>query len=319
MNWEYLLDPQGGLPIFVVVSVLLFSAIVAIFRSIRIVPAQSALIVERLGKYAKTIEGGFHLLVPFIDRVRYTHNLKEQAIDVPTQPCFTHDNVKVDIDGVLYYRVMDPKRASYGITNYRMGTIQLAQTTMRSVIGQLDLDKTFEERENINASIMQGIDEATAPWGVKITRYEIQNIRVPQDILGAMEAQMKAERDKRAAVARSIGEMESRINYSLGEREEAVNKSEGEKQRLINEAEGQAEEIRALARATAAGIRSIAEALEDEGAEAALVLQISEEYIRELKKLAKPETNVLLPMDLTNINAVLETVTRMVAENKEKL
>lgn len=319
MNWEYLLDPQGGLPIFVVVSVLLFSAIVAIFRSIRIVPAQSALIVERLGKYAKTIEGGFHLLVPFIDRVRYTHNLKEQAIDVPTQPCFTHDNVKVDIDGVLYYRVMDPKRASYGITNYRMGTIQLAQTTMRSVIGQLDLDKTFEERENINASIMQGIDEATAPWGVKITRYEIQNIRVPQDILGAMEAQMKAERDKRAAVARSIGEMESRINYSLGEREEAVNKSEGEKQRLINEAEGQAEEIRALARATAAGIRSIADALEDEGAEAALVLQISEEYIRELKKLAKPETNVLLPMDLTNINAVLETVTRMVAENKEKL
>jgi regulator of protease activity HflC (stomatin/prohibitin superfamily) len=319
MNWEYLLDPQGGLPIFIVVSVLLFSTIIAVFRSIRIVPAQSALIVERLGKYAKTIEGGFHLLVPFIDRVRYTHNLKEQAIDVPTQPCFTHDNVKVDIDGVLYYRVVDPKRASYGITNYRMGTIQLAQTTMRSVIGQLALDKTFEERESINAAIMQGIDEATEPWGVKITRYEIQNIRVPPDILGAMEAQMKAERDKRAAVARSIGEMESRINYSLGEREEAVNKSEGEKQRLINEAEGQAEEIRALARATAAGIRAIAGALEDEGAEAALVLQISEEYIRELKKLAKPETNVLLPMDLTNINAVLETVTRMVAENKEKL
>jgi regulator of protease activity HflC (stomatin/prohibitin superfamily) len=290
--------------------------VISILRSIRIIPAQTSMVVERLGKYANTLDAGFHVLVPFIDKVKYSHNRKEQAVDVPTQPCFTLDNVKVEIDGVLYFKVVDPKKASYGITNYRYATIQLAQTTMRSVIGKLELDKTFEERDNINAAIMKGIDEATDPWGVSITRYEIQNITVPSNILTAMEIQMKAERERRAVIARSLGEMESRINYSAGVMEEAINRSEGEKEKRINEAEGKSAEIIALARATATGIRKVAEALETDGGDEALVLQISEGYIEELKNLAKEQTSIILPMDLTNINSVLETVNRMVQANK---
>ena len=198
-------------------------------------------------------------MVPFIDKVKYRHSLKEQAVDVPTQPCFTLDDIKVDVDGVLYYRVLDPRKASYGITDFRYATIQLAQTMMRSVIGKLELDQTLSERDRINAEILKNIDEATDPWGVQITRYEIQNISVPGNILRSMEVQLKAERDKRALVNRSIGEMESRINTSDGVRQEAVNKSEGAKQRLINEAEGRAAEIRALAHATAESIRRVAE------------------------------------------------------------
>jgi regulator of protease activity HflC (stomatin/prohibitin superfamily) len=189
---------------------------VGILRSLRIIPAQNVSIVERLGKYASTLQAGFHVMVPFIDKVRYKHSLKEQAIDVPTQPCFTQDNIRVDVDGVLYFKVFDPHKASYGITDYRYATIQLAQTMMRSVIGKLELDRTFEEREQINGEILKNIDEATDPWGVKITRYEIQNITVPDNILQAMENQLKAEREKRAVIARSIGEMESKINYSAG-------------------------------------------------------------------------------------------------------
>ncbi len=290
--------------------------LIALIRSIKIVPSRTILVVERLGKYLKDLDAGLSILVPFIDRVKYQHSTKEQAIDVPSQPCFTWDNVKVDVDGVLYFKVVDPRKASYGIVDYRYATIQLAQTTMRSVIGKLELDKTFEERERINAEIMQGIDEATDPWGVQITRYEIQNIRVPDDILTAMEIQMKAEREKRADIARSHGEQEAKINYSSGIMEEAINRSEGEKERRINEAQGRAEEIRALARASATSIRKIAAALESEGGEEALVLQISEGYIAELKKLAKEETRLILPMDLTNINSVLETVNQMVQKNK---
>ncbi|TVQ28338.1 MAG: paraslipin [Spirochaetaceae bacterium] len=288
----------------------------AIIKSIKIIPNKSAKVIERLGKYHTTLGAGIHMLIPFIDKVRYTHNLKEQAIDVPTQPCFTNDNVRIEVDGVLYFKVVEPKRASYGITDYRYGTIQLAQTTMRSVIGKLELDKTFEERENINGAILKNIDEATDPWGVRITRYEIQNIRVPDDILNAMEVQMRSERDKRAIVARSLGEMESRINSSSGERDEAINRSEGEKEKRINEAEGRAAEIRSLAKATATSIARIAEAIEQDGGEDALVLRISEGYIEELSKLAQKDTRLILPMDLTNINSVLETVNAMVQRNK---
>jgi regulator of protease activity HflC (stomatin/prohibitin superfamily) len=219
--------------------------------------------------------------------------------------------VRVEIDGVLYFKVVEPKRASYGITDYRYATIQLAQTMMRSVIGKLELDKTFEEREKINAVIVKNIDEATDAWGVKITRYEIQNIHVPENILIAMEIQMKAEREKRAVIAKSLGEMESKINYSLGMKEQAINASEGEKQRRINEAYGKAAEIRALAIATAQSIRKVAEALEADGGEEALALQISEAYIQELKSLAKPGTELVLPLDLTNVNAILDTVKGM--------
>ncbi len=309
MNWALL-------PLNILWLIIAGLFLVAIVKSIKIIPNQTAKVVERLGKYNKTLGAGIHMLIPFIDKVRYSHNLKEQAIDVPTQPCFTQDNVRIEVDGVLYFRVMDPKKSSYGITDYRYGTIQLAQTTMRSVIGKLELDKTFEERQNINGAILKSIDEATDPWGVRITRYEIQNIAVPNDILNAMEVQMRSERDKRALISRSLGTMEARVNSSAGERDEAINRSEGEKQRRINEAEGRAQEIRALARATAASISRIADAIAEEGGEDALVLRISESYIEELHKLARDDTRLILPMDMTDINSVMETVNRMVQRNK---
>ncbi len=282
--------------------------VISILRSIRIVPARTAMVVERLGKYAKTLGAGFHVLVPFIDRVRYKHNLKEQAVDVPSQPCITQDNVKVDVDGVLYFQVVDPRAASYGIRRYETATIALAQTTMRSVIGQLELDRTFEERERINSEIVKVVDEASDPWGVKVTRYEVQNIKVPQSVLESMEYQIRAERDRRAVVARSVGEMESRINRSVGHMEEAINKSEGEKERQINEAEGRAEEIRALARATATGLRQVATAMDAAGGEDAVMLRIAESYLDELRKLSQSDTEIVLPMDLTDISSVIKTL-----------
>jgi len=306
-------------PLLGVIGILALIFLIGILRSIRIIPARTVAVVERLGKYAHTMEAGFHILVPFIDKVQYRHSLKEQAIDVPTQPCFTQDNVKVEVDGVLYFKVTDPKKASYGISDYRYATIQLAQTMMRSVIGKLEMDRTFEEREQINAAILKNIDQATDPWGVQITRYEIQNIRVPDNILQSMEMQLRAEREKRAVIARSLGEMESRINYSAGVMEEAINRADGVKQKLVNEAEGRASEIRALAHATAESLGRVARALETEAGDAALVLQISEEYVQQLNKLARPGTKLMLPMDLTNINSVLQTVNRMVRENTDQL
>lgn len=300
------------LPLLILAALFGLVFVFMLFRSIRIVPAQSALVVERLGKYVKTLEAGIHLLVPFIDRVRYKHSLKEQAIDVPAQECFTWDNVKVEVDGVLYMRIVEPKKASYGITSAKYATIQLAQTTMRSVIGQLELDKSFEERSRINAEVVTAVDEASDPWGVKVSRYEVQNITVSDTILEAMEVQMRAERVKRAEVAKSIGTMESKVNYSEGSKEEAINKSEGEKQRMINEAEGQAKEILAMARATAAGIKNVAAAIEESGGEEAAALQIGEEYIRRLESAAKAGTHLVLPMDLNDIGGSLEKVRRFV-------
>ena len=285
--------------------------IISVVRSIRVVPAQTAQIVERLGKYTKTLSNGLHILVPFIDKVRYSQNLKEQAIDVPVQTCFTHDNVRIEVDGVLYFKVTDPKKASYGITDFRLGTIQLAQTTMRSVIGRLELDKTFEERDNINGAIVKEVDEASDDWGVKVTRYEIKNIEIPPTILGAMESQMRAEREKRAVIARSLGEKESKINYSQGMKAESVNRSEGEKQKWINEAEGRASEIRALARATASSIKTLAGALSVPGGQDAVNLQLTEQYIQTLSTLGRKETKVVLPMDLTDMEQTLETLQRM--------
>lgn len=276
-------------------------------RSIRIVPAQTAMVVERLGKYVKTIGAGFHFLVPLIDRVRYKHSLKERAIDVPIQPCITKDNIRVEVDGILYLKVVDPKKASYGINKFLYATRLMAQTTMRSVIGRMDMDKTFEERDQINAHVVKAVDEASDPWGVKVTRYEIKNITVPRDILTVMEVQMEAERVRRAVIATSEGEMQSRINYSLGVMEEAIQKSEGEKQRLINEAEGKANEIEALAHATAIGITSIAEAIREKGGDEAVALRIAEEYIGQLRKLAKEKTQIILPLDLGNMGAFIDS------------
>lgn len=283
----------------------------ALISSVRIVPAKTALVIERLGKYRVTLEAGFHLLIPFIDKVRYKHNLKERALDVPTQPCITKDNVKVEVDGVLYLKVVEPKKASYGITKYLYASRLLAQTTMRSVIGKMDMDTTFEERNHINAQVVQSVDEASDPWGVKVTRYEIQNIKVPKDILSVMEVQMEAERIKRAAIAKSEGDMQSRINRSLGIMEEAINKSEGEKQRLINEAEGKAKEIEAIAKATAIGIRKVAEALSKPGGNEAVAMRIAEEYISKLRELARSETQVILPLDIGDISSVQKMVAQL--------
>lgn len=298
-------------PLYVLLGVFGFIFVIGILRSVRIVPTKTALVVERLGKYSKILEAGFHVLFPFVDKVRYKHNLKEQAVDVPAQDCFTQDNVRVRVDGVLYLQVVDPKKASYGIKDYRYATIQLAQTTMRSVIGKMELDKTFEERQNINASVVKSVDEASDPWGVNVSRYEIQNITVPDTILEAMEVQMKSEREKRAVISRSVGIMEARINSSHASLEEAVNKSEGEKQKWINEAEGRAQEILSVAKATAAGIRKIAAAIHEAGGEEALALRTAEAYIEELGKLAKKSTKLVLPFDLTSIDALMGAVKDM--------
>ena len=284
----------------VIAAIIAIVFIVALFRSIRIVPHKVALIVERLGKYHTTLDAGFHILFPFLDRVKYKQNLKEQAIDVPAQDCFTKDNVQVRIDGILYLQVFDPIKASYGIRDYRYATILLAQTTMRSVVGQLDLDDTFEAREQINAQVVKAVDEASDPWGVKVTRYEIQNIRVSDSIMDAMENQMKAEREKRAEIARSVGEMETVINLSRAAYEEAVNISEGEKERMINEAEGQAREIVAVAEATADGIKKIAASTQIQGGMEAAKLTVSKEWINALSSIDE-NTKIIMSADFTDI------------------
>lgn len=301
-------------PLIVMIAVFAFVFVITLFRSLRVVPNKTALIVERLGKYNSTLEAGFHVLFPFLDKVRYKQTLKEQAVDVPAQDCFTRDNVQVRVDGVLYLQVIDPKKASYGVKNYSYATVLLAQTTMRSVIGQLELDKTFEVREQINALVVKAVDEASDPWGVKVTRYEIQNIKVSESIMDAMEAQMKAEREKRAEIARSIGEMETKINLSKAAYEEAVNLSEGQKQRMVNEAEGEASEIVAVAKATAEGIRKVAESVTVKGGEAAANLRLSENWIDALGGIAKSGSKVFISADLTNLNDVTAKAARMLGE-----
>ncbi|HHU35904.1 MAG TPA: paraslipin [Treponema sp.] len=298
-------------PLFVLLAIFALIFIVTLFKSIRIVPNKTALIVERLGKFHKTLEAGFHVLVPFIDKVRYKQTLKEQSIDVPAQDCFTGDNVQVRVDGVLYLQIMDPKKASYGIREYISATILLAQTTMRSVIGQLELDATFEAREKINATVVKAVDEASDPWGVKVTRYEIQNIRVSDSIMDAMEVQMKAERERRAEIARSLGEMETKINLSKAAYEEAVNLSEGQKQRMVNEAEGEANEIVAVARATAEGIRKVAEAINSKGGSDAANLRVSEKWIKAVGGIAREGSRVVLSADLTDLKSVVFRATDM--------
>ncbi|MCK5153240.1 MAG: paraslipin [Spirochaetales bacterium] len=300
------------LPLYFLAGIFGLIVVVSLLRSVRVVPARSALVVERLGKYSRTLNAGLHVLIPFLEKVRYKYNLKEVAIDVPAQDCYTQDNVKVRVDGVLYIQVVDPVKSAYGISDYQYATIQLAQTTMRSVIGKLELDKTFEERDQINGSVVQSVDIASDPWGVKVSRYEIQNIQVPNAILEAMEVQMKAERERRADIARSLGEMESKINRSQAVMEEVINISEGEKERMINVAEGRAQEIRSVTKATASSIRKIAGALEDVGGEEAAVLRISESYIEQLNGIAESNSKIILPVDLTNMSEVLANVKEMI-------
>ncbi len=285
--------------------------VVTVMKTARIVPQKSAYIVERLGKYASTLDAGFHILLPFIDRVAYKHSLKEMAVDVPPQTCITKDNIAVEVDGVLYLQVIDPVKASYGIQDFLFASSQLAQTTMRSEMGKLELDRTFEERESINAQIIQAVDKASDPWGVKITRYEIKNINPPKSVTDALEKQMRAEREKRAAIAESEGERQARINVAEGEKQEAIKKSEGEKTRRINEAEGKAREIELVAVATAEGIRKIAAAIGEPGGSEAVNLRVAEQYIREFGNLAKAGNTVILPADLSNIAGFVAAATSL--------
>ncbi len=274
-------------------------------KTAQIVPQRSAFIIERLGKFSRKLEAGFHILVPFIDKIAYKHNLKEAAIDVPPQVCITKDNIQVEVDGVLYMQVMDPAKASYGIGNYQWASIQLAQTTMRSEIGKLELDRTFEERVLINSAIVDAVDRASDPWGVKVTRYEIKNIVPPQSIKDAMEKQMRAEREKRALIAESEGDRQAKINRAEGEKQQAIALSEGEMQKRINEAEGRAQEILRVATATGAGIRKIATAIQEPGGEDAVSLRIAEQYLIEFGKLAKVNNTLIIPSNLADVAGIV--------------
>jgi regulator of protease activity HflC (stomatin/prohibitin superfamily) len=301
----------------VVLVALLILALIVFFRTIRIVPQKQAYIVERLGKYARTLEAGFHILVPFIDRVSYKHTLKEQAVDVPPQQCITKDNIAVEVDGILYMQVVDPRHASYGIDNYRFAATQLAQTTMRSVMGKLDLDRTFEEREYINSVIVDAVDKASDPWGVKVTRYEVKNILPPQSIKDAMEKQMRAEREKRALIAESEGDRQAKINRAEGDKRELIARSEGEKQRRINEAEGHAVEILRVAEATAKGISQIAAAINEKGGTDAVNLRIAEQYLNEFGKLAKTNNSMIIPSNLADIAGIIKAAASVIRTQTE--
>lgn len=302
----------------IVLVVILVLIVVAVFKTMRIVPQRHAYIVERLGKYHKTLEAGLHILIPFIDKVSYKHSLKEQAVDVPPQMCITRDNISVEVDGILYMQVMDAKNASYGINNYRFASTQLAQTTMRSVIGKLDLDKTFEERDSINGTIVEAVDAASDPWGVKVTRYEVKNITPPQSIKDAMEKQMRAEREKRAQIAESEGSRQAAINEADGQKQAAIARSEGEKMKRINEADGRAAEIRAVAVATAEGIEAIAKSINAEGGSEAVNLRIAEQYITEFGNLAKENNTMIIPSNLSDVAGLVATAKSVMVNTEKK-
>jgi regulator of protease activity HflC (stomatin/prohibitin superfamily) len=279
--------------------------LVILYKTAVIVQAQNAYVVERFGRFSGVLEPGFHVLFPFADAIRYRHTLKEQAIDIPEQICITKDNVQVGVDGILYMKVMDPRRASYGITNYLFAIIQLAQTTLRSEVGKIDLDKTFEERSHINGQVVSEVDKASEAWGVKVLRYEIKNITPPRDIIAAMEKQMRAEREKRATVLQSEGERDAAINSAEGQKQQVIKQSEAKKQQQINEAEGQASAILAVARATAEGIRAVAESINSSGGFEAVQLRVAEQYIGEFGKLAKSANTLVIPSNLGDVGAMI--------------
>lgn len=294
-----------------------FVFIVAI-RAARVVPQRTVLIVERLGKYHATLEPGFHIIIPFIDRVAHVHSLKEMVIEVPPQSCITKDNITVEVDGILYMQIQDPVKATYGINDYVFASTQLAQTTMRSEIGKIDLDRTFEEREKINFEIVTAVDKASEPWGLKVTRHEIKNILPPMSIKDAMEKQMRAEREKRALIAESEGDKQAKINRAEGEKQEAIARSEGERMKRINEAEGRGQEIERVATATANGIRSIANAINEKGGSDAVNLRIAESYLIEFGKLAQKNNTMIIPSDLSDIAGVVSSVGKVFTTMNQK-
>lgn len=286
-----------------------FVAIIILLKTAVVVPQQQGYVIERLGKYSRTLNAGFHILFPFLERIAYKHTLKEQAVDIDEQICITRDNVQVGVDGVLYMQVLDASRASYGIGNYMFAISQLAQTTLRSEIGKIVLDRTFEERSAINQNVVAELDKASDPWGVKVLRYEIKNINPPQDILGAMEKQMRAEREKRAVILTSEGERDAKINQAEGEKQRVIKESEAVKTQQINEAQGQAEAILAIATATAEGLRSVADAVTDQGGPEAMQLRIAEQYIGEFGNLAKAGNTFVVPANLADLTSMMALAT----------
>ena len=293
---------MGGLVVVIVLAVLI---IIVIAKTAVVVPQQSAYVVERLGKYSGTLQAGFHILIPFLDVVRYRHSLKEQAIDIPPQVCITRDNVQVSVDGVLYLKVLNPERASYGIADYNFGISQLAQTTLRSEFGKIELDRTFEERPNINTQVVSELDKASEPCGIKVMRYEIKNITPPHDVLAAMEKQMRAEREKRALILTSEGQRDAAINSAEGEKQQVIKASEAKKQQQINEAEGEAAAILAIAEATANGIRKVADAMQQPGGFEAVQLRVADNYLAQFGKLAQAGNTMILPATLSDVGSMI--------------
>ncbi|GAA4029797.1 stomatin-like protein [Actimicrobium antarcticum] len=300
------------------VSLIIFIlAVVFVMKTINVVPQQHALVVERLGKYHTTLTPGLHIVIPFIDRVAYKHILKEIPLDVPPQVCITKDNTQLQVDGILYFQVTDPMRASYGSSNYINAITQLAQTTLRSVIGKMELDKTFEERDHINTTIVNAIDESAANWGVKVLRYEIKDLTPPKEILHAMQAQITAEREKRALIAASEGRKQEQINIATGEREASIAKSEGEKQASINRAQGQAAAILALAEANAEALRKIASAILSPGGSDAVNLKVAEQYVAAFAQLAKTNNSIIVPANLSDISGLIAGAMQVVKSQQK--
>jgi len=294
------------------------AVVIVILKTARIVPQRENFVVERLGKYSRTLDSGFHFLIPFVDKVAYRQTLKEEVIDVPRQACVTKDNIQVGINGVMYIQVIDAHKASYGIDNYRNAASQLAQTTMRSVIGQTDLDKTFEERAKINEEVVLALDAAATPWGIKVMRYEISDIELPESIKDALEQQMRAERERRAAIAKSEGERQAMINVSEGQQQEVINLSQAEKLKQINEAEGRAREIELIAEATAEGLRKIAIAINEPGGQDAVSLRVAEQYVKEFGKLAQATNTLIIPAELANVGGAVASLTEVLKHSNKK-
>lgn len=301
----------------IVIGVVTVIVILILMKTAIIVPQRSEYVIERLGKYSQSIGAGFHILIPFIDKVAYKRTLKEEVMEIPSLDCITSDNVSVTLDGILYIQVIDSKLSAYGIDDYRVAASQLAQTSLRSVIGKIELDRTFEERESLNQQVVAAIDEAAQNWGIKVLRYEIKDISPPKTVMEAMEKQMKAEREKRAAIATSEGDRQSRINRSEGLKKEAIQVSEGEKQKRINEAEGQAKEIELVALATAEGIKKVAESLSMTGGEMAANLRVAEKYIAEFGNLAKENNTMIIPANLGDISSMVATVMSVLGHAKQ--
>jgi regulator of protease activity HflC (stomatin/prohibitin superfamily) len=305
------------MPVAYLFIVAAFLVVVVLAKIVTVVPQQSAYVIERLGRYSRTLQAGFHTLTPFMDRIAYRHSLKEQALDVPEQICITRDNVQVGVDAVLYMQVLDPHLASYGITNYGFAIAQLAQTTLRSEIGKIELDRTFEARGIINANVVAELDKASVAWGVKVMRYEIKNITPPKDVLSAMEKQMRAEREKRAVILASEGERDAKINQAEGDKQRVIKASEANKQQQMNEAEGQASAILAVANATAEGLRQVGGALSERGGLDAMQLRIGEEYLRQFGKLAKDSTTLIVPGNLSDLASVVTMATSIVRKDRQ--